>query len=314
MINAGTIKNSADMANLLQGFVLKEPFIVLPNWHCTTEGYGTDPLTLSYLLAALPGKAVVVEAYDAARTDDSQRFESLDMDAARQHWDYLRQQDQVFLESTGNDKVLAEHGAEYVNVTEEIWAGRIADTGEVASLVEKRYGPIVHTELYGMVPQRLWESRHGTLINCAKIKACYFAGGLFFSLAMKNLFGLIPLPNRMAYHGAHEQGLSRSIVDADQLYHAMFKVISIAEAIHATLIIPQGAFEDPGALVKNLGFAAASDHVVDLDAFIVQAFGSSPEDRHFLKLGAAILGGWDQKNFPPVPVSVAARLREIMGR
>ena len=314
MINAGTIKNSADMANLLQGFVLKEPFIVLPNWHCTTEGYGTDPLTLSYLLAALPGKAVVVEAYDAARTDDSQRFESLDMAAARQHWDYLRQQDQVFLESTGNDRVLAEHGAEYVNVTEELWAGRVADAGEVASLVERRYGPIVHTELYGMVPQRLWESRHGTLVNCAKIKACQFAGGLFFSLAMKNLFGLIPLPDRMAYHGAHHQGLSRTIVDANQLYHSMFQVISIAEALHATLIAPQGTFEDPDALVKDLGFAAVSDHVVELDAFLVQAMGGSVEKRHFLDLGAGVLGGWDQKNFPPLPDTVAARLGTIMGQ
>lgn len=312
MIKADIVKNSDDMAKLLQPLRPQGPFIIVPNWHCTQEGYGTDAQTLAYLLEVLPGEKIVVEAYDAARTDDMERFHSMDMQEAHEHLEYFRQQDQLFLESTGNGEVLAKYGAEYVNVTEEAWAGRLVDADQVKALVEDRYGPILHQELYGIVPNRLWQYRHGTLINCAKIKASIFAGGVFFGLAMKNLFGLIPIPNRIGYHGSEHRGLSRSIVDVYQVYRSTFRVISVLEAIHASLITARGTLEDSFALVKNLSFAAASDNAVELDAFMVQALGGSPDERNFLKMGADIFGRWDPNTFPAVPPTVADRFGEIM--
>ena len=314
MIKAAILRESDALAELLVEFHPGQPpFVIVPNWHCALKGYGTDARTLRCLLKALPGKKTIVESFDAARTDDPGRFQGLDLEAARDHWDYLREQDQVFLRQTGIGKVLEEHGAEYLNVTEEVWAGRAADPSEIRDLVEKRYGPVGHIELYGMVPRKLWEQRGHTLINCAKIKAGSWEDRLFFSLSMKNLFGLIPVPDRTSYHGADDQGLPRSIVDTNQIYCSLFRVISICEAMHNARISPHVAFGDDAALVENLGLVAASDRSVELDAFLVKALGVSPGERHFLRLGAQIFGAWDEDRFPALPEEAARRLNEIMG-
>ena len=315
MIAVGIVRDSRALTELLREFRPGQgPFVIVPNWHCTVKGYGTDARTLECLLEALPGEKTVVEAYDADRTDDPGRFQGLDLEAAREHWDYLREQDQIFLRETGIGKVLDEHGAEYLNVTEEQWAGRTADGGEVRTLVEDRYGPVGHAELYGMVPQKLWEQRGCTLINYAKIKVAPSADGLFFSLSMKNLFGLIPVPDRTRYHGSEDQGLARSIVDANQIYFSLFRVISVCEAMRNARISPDAGFKDDAALVENLGLVAASDRSVELDAYLVAALGDIPAERHFLQVGARIFGAWDEEDFLPLPAETGQRLREIMAR
>ena len=313
MIRVGTVRDSKALAELLGDLRPGEgPFVIVPNWHCTVKGYGTDAGTLECLLEALPGEKTVVEAYDAARTNDPGRTTGLDLDAAREHWEYLREQDRVFLRETGLGRVLEEHGAEYLNVTEEVWAGRAANPVAVRVLVEGRYGPVGHEELYGMVPRRLWEMQGATLINIAKIKAGLWDERLFFSLSMKNLFGLIPVPDRTQYHGADDQGLARSIVDANQIYCSLFRVTSICEAIYNARITPRAGFRDDAALVENLGLAAASDRAVELDAYLVGALGDVPAGRHFLRLGAEVFGPWDETAFPSLPEEAGRRLEEIM--
>ena len=314
MIRVGEIRDSEGLTQLLREFKpVDGPFVILPNWHCTTKGYGTDAQTLECLLGALEGHKVVIEAYDVSRTDDPARFrEGMDLQQAWEHRDYLREQDQVFLRKTGIGDVLAEYGAEYANVTEEVWAGRTADPREVADLVEKRYGPVVHRELYRMVPRRLWDMRDATLINFAKIKAGSFRHGIFFSLSMKNLFGLIPLPNRVRYHGADNEGLSRSIVDMNQIYCSVFRVISVCEAMHNALISATAPVGNEAGLIEDLGLVAASDCSVELDAFLVRALGERPDERHFLRMGAQVFGGWNEECFPTLPPEPARRLREAM--
>jgi len=314
MIKVGIVRDSRALAELLREFHPGDgPFVIVPNWHCTVKGYGTDARTLRCLLEALPGEKIVVESYDAARTDDPGRFEGLDLSAAREHWEYLKEQDRIFLAETDIGKVLEECAAEYLNVTHEVWAGRVADPGEVKTLVEERYGPVAHQELYGVVPQRFWEQRGGTLINYAKLKARQWTARRFFSLSMKNLFGLIPVPSRMQYHGADERGLSRSIVDANQVYLSLFRVISVCEAMHNALISSPGGPGDEDALVEDLGLVAVSDHPLELDAFLVRSLGECPEERHFLQIGARVFGPWDEECFPPLPGEAARRLREITG-
>lgn len=313
MIAADIVRDGKALAELLRAFDPGNgPFIILPNWHCTMTGYGTDARTLECVLEALPGEKTVIEAHDAARTNDPARFEGLDLAAAREHWDYLKEQDQIFLKETGIAGVLEKHGADYLNVTDEVWAGCVADADQVQAEVERRYGPVRHAELYGMVPRRLWEARGATLINFAKMKAGLIDNGLFFSLSMKNLFGLIPVPSRMEYHGADDQGLARSIVDMNQIYCTLFRVISVCEAIHNTRLTGAARFGEDAALVADLGLAAASDRAVDLDAWLVAALGDNPADRHFLQLGAEVFGPWDENGFPPLPTETAQRLAEIM--
>ena len=314
MIKVATVQAAQDLAKLLEEFKPGQgPFVIVPNWHCDHEGYGTDAQTLRYLLEILPGEKIVVESYDAARTDDPARFADLDLAQAQKHQDYLREQDRIFLKTTGIGKVLQEHGAEYLNITEEIWCQRAADEAEVRTLVEKRYGPIRHKELYAMVPQRLWELRTHNLINYAKIKAGLMETGMFFSLSMKNLFGLIPVPDRTSYHGSNDTGLSSSIVDANIVYSSVFRVISICEAIRNARLSSQASFVDEHTLTKDLQLAVASDRSVELDAFLVTALGGIPQKRHFLQIAAEVFGSWDPDSFPPLPNGIAARLKRIMG-
>ncbi len=314
MIRVGTIQGSADLAALLEEFDLGEgPFVIVPNWHCTQEGYGTDAQTLRYLLEVLPGEKIVIEAYDAGRTDDPSRFSGLDLDEAQKHWEYLKEQDRIFLRTTGIGEVLEEHGAEYLNITEEVWGQRVADATKVQTFVEQHYGSVSHKELCGMVPQRLWELRGQSLINYAKMKAGRIETGMFFSLSMKNLFGLIPVPNRESYHGSQDQGLSSSIVDTNIIYCSLFRVISICEAIRNTRLSSQASFVDEHALVKDLQLAVASDNLVELDAFLVTVLGDIPENRHFLQIGSEVFGSWNSDSFPSLPSGIADRLRRIMG-
>ena len=313
MIRVGTIRGSADLAALLEEFDLGEgPFVIVPNWHCAQEGYGTDAQTLNYLLGILPGEKIVIEAYDAVRTDDPSRFSGLDLDEAQKHQEYLREQDRIFLRTTGIGEVLEEHGAEYLNITEEVWGQRVADATKVQAFVEQHYGPVSHKELCGMVPQRLWELRGQSLINYAKMKAGRLATRVFFSLSMKNLFGLIPVPDRESYHGSKYQGLSSSIVDTNIIYCSLFRVISICEAIRNTLLSSQANFADKHTLVKDLQLAVASDKLVELDAFLVTVLGDIPENRHFLQIGSRVFGSWNPESFPSLPRGIADRLRRIM--
>jgi hypothetical protein len=314
MIRVAEVHGRGDLKQLISSFSMGEPpFVVVPNWHSRTRGYGTDAEVLDWLLSGLGGEAIVVEAYDAARTDDPGRFAGLSLGEAKQHQEYLREQDRLFLRDMGIDRVLERHGAEYLNVTEEAWSGRVADAGEVKGVVESRYGPVAHSELLGVVPLRLWEVRGSTLVNLAKIKAGQALGGLFFSLSLKNLFGLIPVPSRGHYHGSDAQGLSRAIIDMNQIYCSLFGVISVCEAINASLISARHSFDEV-ALVEGLGLAVASEQSVEMDAFLVQLLGGCPEGRHFLRMGAEVFGGWDRSSFPAVPEGIARRLREAMAQ
>jgi uncharacterized protein DUF362 len=313
VIKAGIARDTRALRALLDPFDPGQgPFVIVPNWHTAREGYGTDASTLRCLLEALPGEKILVESYDAARTDDPGRFQDLGLDAARRHWDYLKRQDEIFLDQTGIGEVLGECDAQYLNVTEEIWAGRAAPADQVKALVEERHGAVARPELYGMVPQQLWDCRGGTLINCAKIKALPMAGGVFFSLSMKNLFGLIPVPSRGEYHGSTERGLSRSIVDMNRIYASLFRTISLGEAMRSTLLSATVGLDDEAALVEDLGLVTVSDRAVELDAFLVHALGGLPGERHFLRLGAEAFGRWDEAGFPALPREVKGRLQEAM--
>ena len=110
-------------------------------------------------------------------------------------------------------------------MTEEVWNGRSAEAREVAQLIERRYPCAVHSELYECVPQRLFELRGAPMLNLAKLKvAGAGSDAMFFSLSMKDIFGLIPEPDRSDYHGNDSAGLASSITGMCKIYTALFDI------------------------------------------------------------------------------------------
>lgn len=304
------IQDSADLREVLAQFNQSGGVcVVKPNFFTQREGYYTDARTLHLFLGAIPGEKIVIESYTSARTDRSRPIEP---GQAREHLDWLREQDRHFFADSGIGEVLERHGAEFLNVTEEIWSGRAASAREVQLLVERRYPPVVHSELYGCVPQRLLDLRGMPMLNLAKLKVTR-AGteAVFFSLSMKNLFGLIPEPNRGDYHGKDRTGLANSIADMCKIHTALFDVTHVAEAMHNTLISREG-FSDPNdprkglGLVSDLGLAVTGRDPAEVDAFIVSQFGGDPAERHFLKAARGVLGDWDVARFPEVPARFEA--------
>jgi len=132
---------------------------------------------------------------------------------------------------------------------------------------------------------------------------------------MKNLFGLIPDPFRPWWHGPKNSRIARSIVDVNKVYHALFNVYGICEALN-TLGVPhsEGRFETSLAyrynIVEDLGLLVFGRDLVSLDAILLslndhlmlqepnrmaldiaeQEFGSY--DRDVLKESKMKVGGW----------------------
>ena len=297
MIEIADGRDPSEVGRLLAPFTAgHECFIVKPNFFKPTPGYYTDAETLDLILSLLPGRKYVVECYTAARTD---RCRELSAGGGRDKLEEFRREDERFLRSTGIQAVLNGHGAEYLNVTEEVWAGRTADPRLIRTRVEKEYSPIFHKELYSVVPGRLLELKDPLFVNLAKFKVFDVGNGRpFYSLSMKNLFGLIPDPSRHAYHGNEYDGLARSITDICSVYCSLFPMVHLLEAIHSTLFPGRTELDGP---VTDLGMLIASGNPVELDAFAVRLTGEDPGERHFLRMGAEAFGTWDEDRFPETP-------------
>jgi hypothetical protein len=139
------------------------------------------------------------------------------------HWRHLMKEDRLYLEKYGYLDLFKENGIEYVNATDEIWAGRVADPKIVKEAVESKYPPAVIEKVYGLVPEKLFRHRDSTLISLSRRKE-------YPSLTMKNLFGLTPDPVRAWWHGFRNRRLDDSILDMNRVYGALFNLMGIFEA------------------------------------------------------------------------------------
>ena len=278
-------------------------FIVKPNWFCLYPGNYTTAQALDLTLAALPGPAVVVESYTAMRHDGSREITSRN---GREDWAWLREQDAWFMEISGIGEVLRRHGAEYINVTEEVWSGRAVPAAEVAARVEARYGGIDQPELYGYVPQRLFEWAGNPLISLARLK-----GG--WSLSLKNLFGLIPDPLRSRWHGPKDADLARSIININLVYHALFAVFGLVEALTPFALYGEGGeYHTPWGnyeLRPEAGVVFAGASLPAVDALVARACGIDPAGLEYLQLAEARLGPWREGLGVEVPTEVLTALR-----
>lgn len=294
-----TIKNRNDMKDFLNNFNLDtEAVIVKPNWTTADYGFYTDAESLELLLSAISGKKYIIESYMYGRTDNSIRINTSN---ALENWEWIKEQDQKFLESSGIRKLLQKYDAEYINITEEWWSGRVVNAIEIQNIVESRYKAINHKELYGMIPEKLFKLRNLPLISYSKIKYSKPLAGNFSSLSMKNLFGLIPIPNREFYHGSdNDMELSRSIVDIVTIYKSLFRVIGICEGIYHIPVTREEGMNKYKMLwtdydvIEDSGIILGSEDLVTLDAYVNKLVGLDIDKRSILKIGEEAFGVWDR--------------------
>jgi len=105
------------LAALIAALDLKPPVLIKPNWG-TVECY-TEADILDWTLAAIPGEKLVIESHGWARNEETLR----DQPSGGLTRANLRKGNAWFLEYSGINAVLAKHHVEFLNLTEEVWAG-----------------------------------------------------------------------------------------------------------------------------------------------------------------------------------------------
>ncbi|HLY15967.1 MAG TPA: hypothetical protein VKR61_02025 [Bryobacteraceae bacterium] len=216
------IPSAAVLADLLAPILPpSDKYFIKVTWHGYSPGTFTDPAALDLLLAALPGKAVILEGHTSSRN-----LGGADWDwetEAQCHRAWIQQQDAEYLSRTGLAEVMRRHGAQYVNVTESFWDGRCVPRHEVLRHVDLRY-----PELAAFIPELLWENRGAPFISFAKFKGPT-------RLGISNLFGLIPAPLRSAWHGPDITHFAHVCCDLARLYGSLFPMFGIVEALYTAV-------------------------------------------------------------------------------
>jgi uncharacterized protein (DUF362 family) len=290
------VRDSNELRQLLvDPWFESETIIIKPNWVSTEPADFIDAETMRTLFEALDSRIVVTESHMILRSMNlhagGRRFavgdkevnwkwllkgdgwnwlvENPDWQWFKEggHWDQIKEEEQVFLEKYGFADLFREFGVTYINVTEEIWNGRVADPDNVKRSVEARFKPLQSERLYSMVPQKLYKLRGSTFISLAKLKS-------YASFTMKNLFGMIPDPLRPWWHGPKGSRITTSIVDINKIYHSLFNVYGICEALFSTSVPhPEGKFQGVYTgkynVIDGPGVVFVGRDLVSLDAMLL---------------------------------------------
>ena len=285
--NIETMRRFIDECNLDPA----DKYIVKPNWFFQGIGFYTDARTLQLLLECLD-KVIVIESYTFQRNDGTR---SITPTNGKENWSWIREQDRQFLHTTGFDELFKEYDVEYVNLTEEVWSDRIANSNNVRKSVEASFSPVTREELYDQVPERIYAMRGRRLLSFAKLKQQRVNR---VSATLKNIFGNIINPNRMGWHGNTGSDLARSIVDVNKVYASLFKISGVCEAIFSAVKYrKEGKYPVPWGfrydLTENLGLAFYGDRLVDVDAYLAQSCGIDPTRVEHIRLAAEEFGSWE---------------------
>ena len=278
---------------LVDPWLKSETIIIKPNWVTNEPANFTDSETLRMMFEALDSQIVVTESHILLRRaregmnftvgDKKVNWKWLlmgkgwnwlianpDWDWFKKggHWDRIKKEDKAFLDENGFTDLFKEFNVSYINVTDEVWNGRIADPNEVKRAVETRFKPVQIDKLYSMVPKKLYDLRGSTFISLAKLK-------MYASFTLKNVFGMIPDPARPWWHGPKGSRIAMSIVDINKVYHSLFNVYGICEALY-TMSFPHPEGKFPLLLprmkyniVEGLGVVAFGRDLVSLDAILL---------------------------------------------
>ena len=274
---------------MIKDLNLTPPVVIKPNWGFSVVF--TEAEILDWTLAAVDGNALVVESYGWARCREAveeKKYGPFTREA-------LREADKWFLRFSGIDKVLRKHNVEYLNITEEVWAERVADSDTINTIVEDSYSPLIMKEMTSFVPQRLYDLSDGTLLNLSKLK--FMGDDIVISLTLKNLFGMIPGPDRGMFHGEMNKSMNPSIVDMNKIYRSLFKTKGVVEGV---LTASRGMTLEP-QIYSNRGVLWTCDDTLELDAVVTAHVGMDPREVGYLRLAAQSFGDWDDE-----PVAQAA--------
>jgi hypothetical protein len=273
---AGVIARVTDcsrMACLLERIlpsVKPERVLVKVTWHGYATGTYTDPAALDLLLSALPAPAIILEGHTSSRNLETAAFHW--ETEAREHRAWIRQQEAEYLRRTGLADVMANHAAQYLNVTEAYWD----EASEVGSC--------------SYVPQALLSYTGCPMISFAKFKGPT-------RLAISNLFGLIPDPLRSAWHGPNITYFARVCCELAKLYGALFPLCGLNEALFSAVRWNRkGLYRSRWGnydLISNTAYAAASANLVTADILASRLQGQDVHRSAFFDVVRAELG-WDE--------------------
>ena len=277
---------------IISGFNPTPPVVIKPNW--SSSMIFTESEILDWTLSAVDGEALIVESYAAWRSrmfieHDGPRDEKFIKLLGTQTKKEFRKNDKWFLKYSGIDQVLDKHSVEYLNLSEELWANRVCNSDLIAEYVESRAGALENTALYGLIPERLYELKGGTLLNLTKPKRSLKAHHV--SLTLKNMFGMIPSPWRGKYHGENDTLLAQNIVDINRMYGSLFEVNGIIESIFSTSETLDNLLQP--AIHRNLGLIWAGSDTLELDAFVSSQLGLNPNDVDYLRSAAEKIKPWN---------------------
>ena len=265
---------------------IKPPVLIKPNWGCSA--FFTEAQILDWALSAIEGEKLVVESYGWARTEEyltTRSFGSKTKSA-------LRRSDRWFLDHTGIRDVLSSHDVEFLNITEEKWAGRLADAGDISSLVARKYSPVALERMYSEVPKRLFDMRGGTLLSLAKLRFAPPPYGVSFTV--KNLFGMIPGPGRYSpYHGKKDCNLAQSVLDINKIYRSMFDVKGVIDGVLTAEEVDWT--NHTSKIHSGLGLLWSSENTIELDTYVASQFDRDPSSIGYLVHTAKGLGLWSHE-------------------
>jgi len=249
-------------------------FVIKPNWS-NAQTY-TSAKVLDFLFDCLKGEKTVVEGYTAWRNElntGPEPKEFITPQNAKREWKWIREQDAWFLRYSGIQKVLKKHGVEYINITEEVWNHRTVANREIQKIVEKRFGSLKNEEMYGFVPNKVYDLRGRSLISLNFSRKTRE----LMSLSTKNLFGLIPDPARYGrWHGKNDSLLPQNIADINKLYRSLF-----APCFWINEIADRELF-------------VGSENSVQADAVTAGIVGVDAKEILYLQLASKVFGGYDE--------------------
>jgi hypothetical protein len=153
-------RNSQELRQVLNDTWLEsEHIIIKPNWATTELGYFADAETLRMLFEALDSKITITESHIFTRSQNypvkgmnlnvgekELSLESFlfgegwkwliknpDWDWFKdgEYWDWMRKEEKDFLDDFGFTDLFKEFNVGYVNVTDEVWSGRIAERARI---------------------------------------------------------------------------------------------------------------------------------------------------------------------------------------
>ena len=270
--------------SLIEGLDLRPPVIIKPNWGTST--CFTEAEIIDWVLESVGGEAVVVESYGWARSEEAIRT---GRPGSKRRGD-LRDGDRWFLKYSGVGEVLKRHGVEFLNVTEENWGHRTADPDDVRKIVEARYPPVSMEEMYGFVPEVLYDMRGCDFLSLSKVKRWLPPFDVSFSV--KNFFGMLPGPGRLRYHGRKNSRIDRSIADIYKIYDSLFEVKGVVEAVKSASVAES---LHSVKIHENPGFASASKQPLELDAFVTALLGLDPHGIGYLKHASTVFSEWSEE-------------------